>query len=189
MRNRNTTLSDIAGYCPEEAVWKILLDISTFRDKMTESPDTAISPAAISVVGDSFLVARQEEADTRFLAPEQAADAPFSPASWVWTCGALAYYASTGQVVFGGRGGIYQQTFPQAPLPVLPKAHKRLTPLVQRCLCHDPAERPSPEELLQLATEGYNNCRDEQQEPAPETSLTPTLEAPASGWPETMTAS
>jgi serine/threonine protein kinase len=94
-----------------------------------------------------------------FMAPEQITDgASVSPASDVFSLGALLCLAATGRRPFGTGPleGIVNRTVHAEPdLTGVPGA---LAPLVARCLAKDPAQRPSTarilEEVLALGTGG-----------------------------------
>lgn len=156
MKSDRMTIKDIAGFCPEEAVWKMMADVSGILLK--EGAIYALDPESISVTGTSFLVESHEEVKNEFMAPEQEmAQAP-SMEQMVWTLGAIAYYMVTGHVVFGGHGGKYQKNHPSVLLPVLPKAQQALTPVLHRCLCDAPTERVNMEELNSIAQKEFASC-------------------------------
>lgn len=157
-----TNLNDIAGYCPEEAIWKFLVDMSTTL--IEENRFYKLCPRNILVDGESFLLVSNQEQETEFVAPDQKIDAKPSHEQMVWTIGALIYYLSTGRIIYGGHGGRYQREHPQAPLPTLPKAHLSLTPVMQNCLCTKPSNRISIKELNGIAQKGIINCLHSQRE-------------------------
>lgn len=183
------TLNDIAGFCPEEAVWKMLSDLCRIAEAGAEATLPKLCPARILVDGKTFLIDDTEAYDERFDAPELTGKGgKVGATELVWSLGALTYYASTKQIIFGGRGGSYQREFPHVALPSLQKMHQGLTPLMKQCLCSDPGSRISLEALSAHARSGYEECllrqREQLQGPMPKPDM-PT--APASAWPETMT--
>ena len=100
-------LKDIAGYCPEIAIWKMITDLTNqIADGKSESK---IFPKNIVVDGDSFLIVSNTETDSYYMAPEMCEGQESNPAQIAWTIGALIYYASTGRILFGGHGGNYQR--------------------------------------------------------------------------------
>jgi len=86
-----------------------------------------------------------------FMSPEQArglrdVGAPTD----VFSLGAVLAYAATGNNPFGGgpTPALLYRVVNEAPdLTTVPA---RLSPLIQRCLAKDPAERPTPAEILEL---------------------------------------
>ncbi|MEU6428198.1 serine/threonine-protein kinase [Microbispora sp. NPDC046973] len=104
-----------------------------------------------------FGIARQDESETMtagpvgtpaYLAPEQIAGHPATPASDVFAWGATIVFAATGRAAFGA-GNVaavlhrIMTTFPDLT-PVPPP----LRALVERCLAKDPAARPDARDLL-----------------------------------------
>ena len=150
------TIRDIAGFCPEEAIWKMMSDISTFL--LQEQTGCYLTPDAVVVDGYSFLVDMGQCAISEFLAPEQNDSNKPESYQMVWALGAVAYYMATGHVVFGGHGGKYQKEHPAVALPVLPKDFQSLTPVLQKCLYYNPNERTSLKELEQLSIDGLHLC-------------------------------
>lgn len=150
------TLSDIAGYCPEKAIWKMLVDVTGYY--LGKEPLSRIGPECVVIAGEVFLTMPRDTTDHHFMAPE--ADGQQNPAQTeiVWSIGALIYYASTGRILFGGHGGSYQRQHPTVSLPVLPKTHQSLTPIMQRCLCDTASKRICMEELNEEAKRGLLAC-------------------------------
>lgn len=148
-------IRDIAGFCPEEAVWKMMTDVSSFLLK--ERVPYLLTPDTIVVDGNIFIVETGHEVLNEFLAPEYNANNIDMP-QMVWALGAVAYYVATGHVFFGGHGGIYQREHPSVYLPVLPKSMQSLNPVVQRCLCYEVEKRIVMEELCELCRSGWNVC-------------------------------
>ena len=156
MKNNITTIRNIAGFCPEDAIWKMLIDICSIIDNKTTLRN--INPDSIIVDGDTFLLAETSSGFPEFYAPEHCEQDPINEPQMVWSLGSLAYFMSSGHVIFGGRGGYYQREHPNVPLPALQKKHIRLTPIVQRCLAANPAERMELSKLKILLQEGYLSC-------------------------------
>ncbi|MEU3778681.1 serine/threonine-protein kinase [Streptomyces sp. NPDC032472] len=85
-----------------------------------------------------------------FMAPEQAAGRQVGPATDVFALGQVAAYAALGAPAYGegsSHGILYRIVHEEPDLSGLPA---ELQPLVTRCLAKDPAERPSPAEVLDL---------------------------------------
>jgi serine/threonine-protein kinase len=92
-----------------------------------------------------------------YMSPEQFQDAAaVTPASDVFSLGAVLFEMTTGSLLFPGRGVREPLRRPHRADPHLPHhgpdVPARLASLVDRCLAHDPAARPSARELTdQLA--------------------------------------
>ena len=179
MMNEELKLRDIAGFCPEEAVWKMLADICGLL--LREDASYALTPDSIVIDGDTFMVKTGNDISQEFVAPDQDKENVPETAQMVWSLGAVAYDMATGHVIFGGRGGDYQKEHPSVPLPVL-------NSVVHRCLCHNPQERISLQELKTLATNGRENCLRQRQEEAkmPEQPNNQTAKQLIDNWPEEM---
>ncbi|WP_405086227.1 serine/threonine-protein kinase [Microbispora sp. NBC_01389] len=104
-----------------------------------------------------FGIARQGESQTitagpvgtpAYLAPEQIAGQPATPASDVFAWGATIVFAATGRAAFGADNvaAVLHRIMTASPdLTPLPPS---LRALVERCLAKDPAARPSARDLL-----------------------------------------
>ncbi|WP_410662655.1 protein kinase domain-containing protein [Amycolatopsis sp. lyj-84] len=83
-----------------------------------------------------------------FMSPEQANGHPVTPASDVFSLGALLVMAATGQSPFAGTSTpqtLYNVVHSQADLRMLHPAVRRLA---EPCLAKDPAARPTPAQIL-----------------------------------------
>ncbi|RYJ24814.1 putative serine/threonine protein kinase [Streptomyces sp. L-9-10] len=83
-----------------------------------------------------------------FMSPEQLTDDRVSPASDVFSLGAVLAYAATGAGPFGtgSAHGLHYRTVHERPgLEHLPPG---LRPLVEHCLAKDPGQRPTVAELM-----------------------------------------
>jgi serine/threonine protein kinase len=177
-------LRDIAGFCPEKAVWKMLADLSGLMEdgRVPFSPN----PDNILVDGDSFLPDMSTGVEEEFLAPEQEGQETTAEQA-VWALGATAYFMATGHVVFGGYGGKYQRLHPHVALPNMPKAFQALTPVLHRCVPSNPSERIDLKELGTLARKGLDACRSRKRTVGQKDSFTETEAGHHDGWPEEMT--
>jgi serine/threonine protein kinase len=83
------------------------------------------------------------------MAPEQVRGAALTPAIDVFALGALAFYAATSELPFGGADpAVLYRILEQEPdLALCPQP---LRPLVSRCLDKDPQRRPTPSDVLEL---------------------------------------
>lgn len=61
--NERLTIQEIAGFCPEEAVWKMLADVSNFLSK--EDAGYQLGADTIVVVGDQFMVTGEKTHATK----------------------------------------------------------------------------------------------------------------------------
>lgn len=150
-------ISTMAGFCNEQALWKLLADLTSKHIERDSSKWMIPAPELVVVDGDRFRLDREgaREQSAEFYPPEGRND--YTEASFVWSLGALVCYVSSGHYVFGGRGGAYQHDKPDVDLPTLRKEHSTLTPIVKRCLCYSPSERISLKELRDLAVRGLES--------------------------------
>lgn len=154
MSEGRMTLKSIAGYCIEEALWKLVINIvAEIQEKRLVLG--GIDPNMVVIENDDFQLVSKEEIMPSFCAPEEKP----SEAAMVWSLGALLCYASSGHLIFGGSGSSYQSKHPSVKLPVLQKKHSSLTPLVQRCLKYSPEKRISLNELVIDARKGLELCK------------------------------
>lgn len=154
--NKHITLRDIAGYCPEEAIWRMAADLGSGIKDNNQCPK---SPDEVIVDDLSFLIGEKTDEQPEFMPPECSDMASFGQMQQVWTLGALIYYASSGRTLFGGHGGAYQKDHPNVLLPSLQKSHQSLTALMQQCLQHDPSSRIGINKLVEEAHKGLENCK------------------------------
>ena len=101
------TIRDIAGFCPEEAIWKMMVDVSSFLQK--DETSIFLTPDSVTVDGSTFIVESNHEMSSEFNAPEYQDSQKPDEKQMVWSLGAVAYYMATGHIVFGGHGGSYQK--------------------------------------------------------------------------------
>ena len=185
MNSDRMTIKDIAGFCPEDAVWKMMADISRYLLK--DDSVKMISPESIVVDGNMFMAEDAPQQTDEFLAPEQADSVTAQKPQLVWQLGAVAYCMATGHVVFGGHGGRYQREHPHVALPVLPKNYQALTQTIQRCLCYDTVERISIEELSATAEKGLAACSSRYREKVSQQGgPVLTVNQQRNKWPEEM---
>jgi hypothetical protein len=123
-----------------------------------------LKPSNVMLAADGprvidFGVARAVESDTvtrtglrvgspPFMAPEQVTGTAVSPAIDVFALGCVAVYAVTGRPPFGEGTdvAILYRVVHQAP--DLDGCPQPLRGLIERCLAKDPAQRPSPAEII-----------------------------------------
>ena len=154
--SKQMTIRDIAGFCPEEAIWKMIADVSECL--LNEGVGNGLSPDSVMIDGNSFMVNSTRIIENEFHAPEYKDGQQSDEKEEVWSLGAIAYFASTGHIVFGGHGGKYQKEHPLVSLPALPKGLQSLTPLLQKCLCYDSNKRIGLKVLNELAQKGLEEC-------------------------------
>lgn len=165
-------LQDIAGFCPEEAIWRMLADVSRFV--ISDGGGYTLDANTVAVDGSHFMVTAENDGT-------QAAD-------MVWALGALAYYAATGHEVFGGHGAAYQQEHPSVALPSMPKTFQALTAIVHACLCYDTSQRTTLQALSEAAQKGLDACAAQQRskDDANVSKSTPKANGTIEKWPEEM---
>ena len=154
--NEKLTIRDIAGFCPEEAVWKLLADVS---EAAASGVLCALSPETVVCDGNTFIIERDQEPLSGFIAPEVKDSSIIGEPQMTWSLGALAYFAATGRQLFGGRGSAYQREHPSAALPGLPKKFCRIASLVRACLDVNPDKRPRMDALHEQAQRGHASCK------------------------------
>ncbi|UUU21762.1 serine/threonine-protein kinase [Streptomyces sp. DSM 40750] len=84
-----------------------------------------------------------------FMSPEQAAGKPVTPASDVFALGQVAAYAARGAGAYGdgpSHAVLYRIVHEEPDLTGLPDELR----FIERCLAKDPADRPSPTEVVEL---------------------------------------
>ncbi|MFD3747064.1 serine/threonine-protein kinase [Nocardia sp. NPDC058633] len=87
-----------------------------------------------------------------YMSPEQAECRPLTPASDVFAVGAILAMAASGASPFEAASTpqvLYNVLYRTPDTSALPE---RLRPLVDACLAKDPAQRPTPEQLLDVAS-------------------------------------
>ncbi len=188
MKNKKMTLRDVAGYSPEEAVWKMMADISVLLQH--DAGGSYITPDSVLLDGSTFMLEAATAPQSEFLAPEAAEGSKPSSSQQVWSLGALAFYMVTGHVLFGGHGGRYQRTHPSVQIPVLPKGYQQLTAVLQQCLCQQSEQRVTLQTLHTLSQQGLSTCQQRQRPQQTEVKgeqkrVTTKLEEQ---WPEAMKA-
>ncbi|MFF8594988.1 protein kinase [Streptomyces sp. NPDC015220] len=132
-----------------------------------------------------------------FMAPEQASGGEVTAATDVFALGQTAAFAALGRPLYGDGsavGVLYRIVHSEPDLSPLPP---QLRPLLARCLAADPAERPTPAEIVEWcrrrlggdadAGGGPSVWRDiagpEPMVPAPVPDPTPVLPQPPAGAP------
>ena len=150
---KTITLSDIAGYATERAVWQMMLDLSELCNSGTLNN---IESQAVVITGCNFQLqdagVSNDSSDKAFSAPEVFSnDAGQNEASGIWTIGALAFYAITGMKVFEGKGGETQTKDTEIPRLSSAHASRELSDLIRRCLSYSSQDRPTKEEIVQQA--------------------------------------
>ena len=171
-------ISEILGYATASLLDRFLVQSS---DYMLKNGPCVIDAEKVALEGDDFY----------FPSTAETADEPDA----VWLIGAVACHLSSGHLPFGGKGRAYQQQNPQAKLPVLRSEHSTLTPLVQRCLQPEAANRISLKELndeartiavkiiAQHPEAGFHNWPVSVSKPQSSNPQLPLLD---SQWPEKM---
>ena len=153
MTNDELTLKDIAGLATEKTVWQLLLNLSADFNKCVPY---RIAPDCIAIAGKGFLLKDNRSAKDAmaFAAPEVSGNqsGTISEASYIWTIGALAFYAITGTYIFEGKGGETQTKDTEVPRLSSAHASYELSEMIRRCLNYSPTDRPKMDEIHRLAT-------------------------------------
>lgn len=185
MKNERMTIKDMAGFCPEDAIWKMMADISKFLLK--DDSVKMMNPESIVVDGNMFIAETTSKEMYEFLAPEQKDGKNTLKPQLVWQLGAVAYYMATGHVIFGGHGSKYQQEHPHVALPKLPKNYQALTRTIQHCLCYNIDERISLKELSAVTEKEWTACLSRHREKVSQQHEPIQTENQQKGkWPEEM---
>jgi hypothetical protein len=90
----------------------------------------------------------------RFMAPEQIAGYPATPATDIFGLGALAAYAALGRAPFGDADGEAVSYRIVHQNPNLEGCPEPLRTVIGRCLAKEPAYRPQPGEVIQFCRAG-----------------------------------
>jgi hypothetical protein len=122
--------------------------------------NVVLAPAGPRVI--DFGIARAVEASTvtgtgisgsgGFMSPEQAVGKTVTPASDVFSLGALIFYAATGRPAFGTGATpalMFRVVHEDADVSAL--TDPVLGPLARACLAKDPVDRPTPGEIADIA--------------------------------------
>lgn len=173
------TIKDIAGYCREELLWDFIIDVAremqTSHFMPTEPEHVLIS----NTKSASFCLADN--------LPTSEDDS-----ERVWNMAALAFFISTGHLIFGGKGISYQIKHPGVKLPTMIKEHASINSLFQQCTNSDPHIRPSLQELISKAEEERKKCilrlADRPLAPLTNDDLGMSPDSYDRLWPEEMTA-
>ncbi|MCX5195715.1 serine/threonine protein kinase [Streptomyces sp. NBC_00249] len=158
---------DSAGPLPEEAgrllaagLAQALIDVHRAGLVHRDLKPSNVLLAEYGVRVIDFGIARAAEGHTKlthtgamvgsppFMAPEQVQGLPLTGAADVFSLGSTLVMACTGRPPFAGTsvpGVLYNVAHSAPDLSAVPQA---LRPFIESCLAKDPAERPSPLELL-----------------------------------------
>lgn len=180
------TIRDIAGFCPEKAIWKMMADVSSYLTN--EDVVYYFSPDSITIDGEMFMVENGACMQNEFVAPECIEGGKTGTKQMVWSLGSVAYFAATGHIIFGGHGSIYQKDNPSVPLPVLPKNYQALTAVLHKCICYNPDKRISMAEVNDLAQQGLASCEKHKREKreVEEKEIESIKKSIGEKWPEDM---
>lgn len=137
------------GIKPSHILWDgskfLLTDFATCRSKVDISHNTDSRNTANNDKGGN--TKSLDNDDFRYQAPERYTLG--DTACDIWSLGATIFRLYMGCHVFNGLGGRAQQ--PASPLPYMRKSQPTLSLLVQDCLNHNPAQRPTAQDINTLA--------------------------------------
>lgn len=152
MMKKDITLKDIAGFTTERTVWQLMLNLS---ESCNHGKLKGISPEQIAVYYKGFQLLNDTSAGTSkaFAAPEtfDIHSVRNHEASWVWTIGALSFYAIMGTDIFEGKGGETQTKDTDIPRISSVHASQELSSLIRQCLDYSQENRPSLIEIQEKA--------------------------------------
>ena len=123
-----------------------------------------------------------DDSSYRFDAPERIRGTE-TLASDIWSLGATAFNLFMGCHVFNGMGGRSQHE--GSPLPIMRKELPMLSNLVCRCLAFNPQERPSAQEIFDIADE-YLKAYKESNKGRPRKIKESDATKSADVWPDEM---
>lgn len=131
-----------AGLMGERDLWSVLAAVADVLKPYHAQgmAHGSITADRVAVMPDGFvlLAAREGKADA-------------SPEDDVWQTGALVYCLALGLEVFGGHGHSWQTE--DTPLPIIRNEWPDLSRCVKDMLSYRPDERPSMEQLAEVAHE------------------------------------
>ncbi|MFE1769598.1 serine/threonine-protein kinase [Streptomyces sp. NPDC059008] len=115
--------------------------------------DFGIARALEAVTGNGVTRTGAAVGSPGFMAPEQVRGEPLTPACDVFSLGSVLTYAATGRQPFGTADSaahalMYRVAQEEPDLSGLPEG---LHELISGCLAKDPAQRPTPDQLVALA--------------------------------------
>ena len=118
-------------------------------------------PSSISVSEEGVGILPPGMADRsrygQYAAPERILGKPPSPASDVFSVGAILYHALSGHPPFRGDSpaAVMLAACTESPLELPPQVPRQLEAIIQRCLQKDPAQRYASPAVLRDALEGF----------------------------------
>jgi len=190
------SVENLAGFVSERTAWQLIRDIASAMVYLYEKGlcHGDVQPSNILWDGKAFLLGdwgacqrlgdQHVEADLdsyQYCAPEKIR----TEKSDIWSLGASVFFLVMGVPVFSGLGGKAQKK--DSDVPLMRKAFPELSSCVKACLSYCPEDRPSAEELCNLAKEQLKRCESE----FPVRPLKPSTQPSASDphadfWPEPM---
>ena len=159
---------EASGPLPETAVLRLAAGLSSALDSIHEAgvihrdlkPNNVILEANGPRVIDFGIARAAEGSDlTRtgavigtpgFMSPEQARSLPLTPASDIFSLGSVLVMACTGTGPFAAESTLDILNNVVRAEPDLTAMPGRIRTIAARCLAPDPADRPTPAELLEL---------------------------------------
>lgn len=145
---------EIAGHCNELTAWRILKEMS---GALLSDSTAKVSPVHIEIKDDGgFALSHQTSMVMEGFEAPEALKGKRTEASVVWSLAASLFYLVMGCQVMNGKGGAAQQE--SSRLPYMRSTLPQLSELVQRCLNYHPEQRPTLQEINELATQQVDLC-------------------------------
>jgi hypothetical protein len=145
---------ELAGHCNELTAWRILKEIS---EAMLADTAARVSPTQIAIKDDGgFALSRQDAMLMEGFEAPESLKGESNEASAVWSLAATLFYLVMGCQVMNGKGGAAQQE--SSRLPYMRSSLPVLSELIQRCLSYHSEQRPSLQEVNELANQQYSLC-------------------------------
>lgn len=147
-------IEEIAGHCNELTAWRVLKEIS---EALLTDKNAKVSPVHIEIKEDGgFALSTQNSVIKDGFESPEVLKGESTETSSVWSLAATLFYLVMGRQIMNGKGGAAQQE--SSRLPYMRSTLPQLSELIQRCLSFHPEERPSLQEINDLATQQYDIC-------------------------------
>lgn len=167
--------SKLCGNISEKQLWKFVEDVArgldilhNFSDPIIHQdikPDNILIDTQNRYLITDFGISKRLRATMRrfskrdissgampYMAPERFESSPkLNTASDIWSLGASIYELATGELPFNGFGGAMQRNGAEKP-DITDRFSSQLNALMQRCLCVNPQQRPTANEIVKWSS-------------------------------------